>query len=98
MVRFRIKHIRKFKLYTALAQPNYTSEECLVMAKARNPAVPASIERTTQAEQNKEVTTRERNNFRMGIYVDQPLFTSFRLTDTYNLADLGLKEAVAGEQ
>lgn len=116
----------------ALAQPTYTSEECLAMAQSRNPAILASIERKTQAEWQKkatygdflpklnvdysytyydeensidasfwnigEVTTRERNNFRLGIYVDQPLFTGFRLTDTYNLADLGLKEAVAGEQ
>lgn len=117
---------------TALAQATYTSEECLAMAKARNPTILASIERKTQAAEKKdatysdflpklkvdysytyfdkensidasfwnigEVTTREHNNFRLGIYIDQPLFTGFRLTDTYNLADLGLKEAVAGEQ
>jgi outer membrane protein TolC len=115
-----------------LAQPTYTSDECLAMAKSRNPMILASIERKTQAAEKKdaiygnflpklnldysytyfdkensidanflgigEVTTRERNNFRLGIYIDQPLFTGFRLTDTYNLADLGLKEAVAGEQ
>jgi outer membrane protein TolC len=117
---------------TAFAQSTYTSDECLAMAKTRNPAVLASIERKTQAAEKKDatygdflpklnvdysytyfdeentidasslgisdVTTRERNNFRLGIHVDQPLFTGFRLTDTYNLADLGLKEAVAGEQ
>ncbi len=45
-----------------------------------------------------KVTTSVHNNYRMGIYVDQPLFTGFRLTETYDLAKLGLKGAVAGEQ
>lgn len=117
---------------TALAQPTYTSDECLEMAKTRNPTVLASLEKRTQAKWKKEaaysdflpklnvdysytyydevnsidarfagidkVTTREQDNFRMGIYIDQPLFTGFRITDTYDLASLGLKEAVAGEQ
>jgi len=39
-----------------------------------------------------------RNTYETGIYIDQPLFTGFRLTETYNLADIGLKVAVAGEQ
>jgi len=38
------------------------------------------------------------NNYKMALYVDQPLFTGFRLLETYRLADLGLKEAVAGEE
>lgn len=45
-----------------------------------------------------EVSVSVHNNYRMGIYVDQPLFTGFRLTETYNLAKLGFKAAVAGEQ
>lgn len=39
-----------------------------------------------------------RNNYEANFYIDQPLFTGFRLTETYNLADIGLKVAVAGEQ
>jgi len=39
-----------------------------------------------------------RDNYELSIYVDQPLFTGFRLTETYDLADIGLKVAVAGEQ
>ena len=39
-----------------------------------------------------------RSTYETGIYIDQPLFTGFRLTETYNLADIGLKVAVAGEQ
>lgn len=45
-----------------------------------------------------EVTTSVHNNYRMGIYIDQPLFTGFRLTETYDLAKLGFKGAIAGEQ
>ncbi|MCK5915462.1 MAG: TolC family protein, partial [Deltaproteobacteria bacterium] len=42
----------------------------------------------------------EDNRSRYGarFYIDQPLFTGFRLTETYNLADIGFKVAVAGEQ
>ncbi len=39
-----------------------------------------------------------RNNYSVGLHLDQPIFTGFRLTETYNLADIGLKVAVAGEQ
>lgn len=45
-----------------------------------------------------EVSVTEHNNYMMSLHIDQPLFTGFRLTETYNLADLGLKEAVADEQ
>lgn len=45
-----------------------------------------------------EVSVSKRNNFKMSLHLDQPLFTGFRLTEKYGLADLGLKEAVAGEQ
>ena len=45
-----------------------------------------------------EVSVSKRNNFRMSLHLDQPLFTGFRLTETYKLADLGLKVAVSGEQ
>ncbi len=45
-----------------------------------------------------DITTRVEDNFAMTISVDQPLFTGFRLTDRYQLADLGLKSAVAGEE
>ena len=45
-----------------------------------------------------EVSVSKRNNYKMSLHVDQPLFTGFRLTERYGLADLGLKEAVAGEQ
>ncbi|MBE9521320.1 MAG: TolC family protein [Proteobacteria bacterium] len=45
-----------------------------------------------------DVSVTEHNNYMMSLHIDQPLFTGFRLTETYNLADLGLKEAVAGEQ
>ena len=39
-----------------------------------------------------------RNNYEARLSIDQPLFTGFRLTETYNLADIGLKTAVADEQ
>ena len=45
-----------------------------------------------------EVSVTVHNNYMMSLHIDQPLFTGFRLTETYNLADLGLREAVAGEQ
>ena len=45
-----------------------------------------------------EVNVSKRNNWKMSLHVDQPLFTGFRLVETYRLADLGLKTAVAGEQ
>jgi len=45
-----------------------------------------------------EVSISKRHNWRMGLHIDQPLFTGFRLMETYHLADLGLKTAVAGEQ
>jgi len=45
-----------------------------------------------------EVSISKRHNWMMGLHVDQPLFTGFRLMETYHLADLGLKTAVAGEQ
>ena len=45
-----------------------------------------------------EVSVSKRNNYRMSLYIDQPLFTGFRLMETYKLADLGLKTAIAGEQ
>ncbi len=45
-----------------------------------------------------EVSVSKRNNWKMGLHIDQPLFTGFRLMETYKLADLGLKVAVAGEQ
>ncbi len=39
-----------------------------------------------------------RNNYEARLSIDQPLFTGFRLTETYNLADIGLKVAVSDEQ
>ena len=45
-----------------------------------------------------DVSVTEHNNYIMSLHIDQPLFTGFRLTERYNLADLGLKEAVAGDQ
>ncbi len=45
-----------------------------------------------------DVSVTEHNNYMMSLHIDQPLFTGFRLTETYDLADLGLKEAVASEQ
>ncbi len=45
-----------------------------------------------------DVSVTKRNNWAMSIYVDQPLFTGFRLLESYHLADLGLKTAVAEEQ
>ncbi|MCK5682105.1 TolC family protein [bacterium] len=45
-----------------------------------------------------EVSISKRNNWQLSLHVDQPLFTGFRLLETYRLADLGLKVAVAGEQ
>ena len=45
-----------------------------------------------------EVSVSKRNNYKMSLHVDQPLFTGFRLIETYKLADLGLKVAVSGEQ
>jgi outer membrane protein TolC len=43
-----------------------------------------------------EVSVSKRNNYRMSLHIDQPLFTGFRLMETYKLADLGLKTAIAG--
>ena len=110
----------------------YTLEQCLKMARTRNPAILASIEKKVETEWLKqsahddflpklnmdysytyldeahninadffnvgEVSITKHNNFQMGLYIDQPLFTGFRLTETYNLAEIGLKEAVAGEE
>ncbi len=45
-----------------------------------------------------KISTTKHNNYMMGLNIDQPLFTGFRLTETYNLADLGLKVAVSGKQ
>jgi len=111
---------------------NYTLEQCLEMARTRNPAILASIEKKVEAEWQKqsaydnflpklnmdysytylddvhninadfvgvgEVSITEHHNFQMGLHIDQPLFTGFRLTTMYDLAELGLKEAVAGEE
>ncbi len=44
------------------------------------------------------ISITKHDNFMMGLNIDQPLFTGFRLTETYKLADLGLKVATAGEQ
>ncbi|MBU1233680.1 MAG: TolC family protein, partial [Proteobacteria bacterium] len=45
-----------------------------------------------------ELSVTVHNNYRMGLHIDQPLFTGYRLIESYRLADLGLKEAVAGEE
>lgn len=45
-----------------------------------------------------DVSVSVQNNYMMGLYLDQPLFTGYRLIESYRLADLGLKEAVAGEE
>ncbi len=45
-----------------------------------------------------KVDITKHDNFMMSLYIDQPLFTGFRLTETYKLADLGLKVAVSNEQ
>ncbi len=45
-----------------------------------------------------DVSVTVHNNYAMGLYLDQPLFTGYRLIESYRLADLGLKEAVAGEE
>jgi len=45
-----------------------------------------------------KVSITKHDNYMMGLHIDQPLFTGFRLTETYNLADLGLKVAISGEQ
>ena len=45
-----------------------------------------------------EVSIREHDNYMMGLHIDQPLFTGFKIMESYNLAGLGLKEAEAGEQ
>jgi len=113
-------------------ETTYSLEQCLEMAKTRNPAILASIEKKVEAEWQKQsakddflpklnmdysytyldeahninadfigvgdVSISEHHNFHMGLYIDQPLFTGFRLTETYNLAELGLQEAVAGEE
>ena len=110
----------------------YSLEQCLEMARTRNPAILASIEKKVEAEWQKqsahddflpklnmdysytyldevhninanfigigEVSITEHDNFKMGVYIDQPLFTGFVLTTRYNLAELGLQEAVAGEE
>lgn len=117
---------------TVAMKKTFTLEECLQMARSRNPAVLASIERKVQAEWKKkatyddflprlnmdyyytyiddayninadfigidEVSVSVHNNYKMSLHVDQPLFTGYRLMETYRLADLGLKVAVADEQ
>ena len=45
-----------------------------------------------------EVSILKHDNFKMGLHIDQPLFTGFRILESYNLADLGLKEAEAGAE
>ena len=45
-----------------------------------------------------KVSITKHNNYMMGLHIDQPLFTGYRLTGIYNLADLGLKVAISGEQ
>jgi outer membrane protein TolC len=45
-----------------------------------------------------QVSILKHDNFMMGLHIDQPLFTGFRILETYNLADLGLQEAVAGAE
>ena len=114
------------------AQPVFTSEQCLEMAKTRNPMVLASLERRERAEWKKkaafdnflpklnmdysytrldeantinspvpdidDISVRVEDNFFMALSIDQPIFTGFRLTDRYQLADIGLKTAVAGEE
>jgi len=45
-----------------------------------------------------EVSILKHDNFKMGFQVAQPIFSGFKISETYNLADLGLQEAVAGEQ
>jgi outer membrane protein TolC len=45
-----------------------------------------------------KISITKHDNYMMSLYIDQPLFTGFRLTETYNLADLGLKVAISGEQ
>ena len=45
-----------------------------------------------------KISISKHDNYMMSLYIDQPLFTGFRLTETYNLADLGLKVAISGEQ
>jgi len=45
-----------------------------------------------------EVSILKHNNFMMGLHVDQPLFSGYKISETYDLAGLGLKEAQAGEQ
>lgn len=113
-------------------EKTYNLDQCLEMARTRNPSVLASVERKNQAEWRKksayddflpklnmdysytylddvtnidadfigidEVSVTVHNNYRMGLHIDQPLFTGYRLIETYRLADLGLKEAVAGEE
>lgn len=45
-----------------------------------------------------EVSVTVHNSYAMGLSIEQPLFSGFRLIESYNLADLGLKKAVAGEE
>jgi len=45
-----------------------------------------------------EISILKHDNFMMGLHIDQPLFTGFRILESYNLADLGLKEAEAGAE
>ena len=45
-----------------------------------------------------QVSILKHDNFMMGLHIDQPLFTGFRILESYNLADLGLQEAVAGAE
>lgn len=111
----------------------YSLDQCLQMARERNPAVLAGAERAKEAEWkkksaydnflprlgmdysytylddaysidkgtyglNRDIDVKVHNNYGMALYVDQPLFTGFRLMETYHLADLGLKTAKAGEE
>lgn len=118
--------------FVVAMEKTFTLDDCLQMARSRNPAVLASIERKVQAEWKKkatyddflprlnmdysyayiddayninadfigidEVSVSVHNNYKMSLHIDQPLFTGYRLMETYRLADLGLKVAAADEQ
>jgi len=121
-----------FPTITVAMEKTLSLEDCLQMARSRNPAVLASIERKVQAEWKKKATYNDflpklnmeygytyiddtykintdfigidevnvsvHDNYKMGLHIDQPLFTGYRLMETYRLADLGLKVATADEQ
>jgi outer membrane protein TolC len=121
-----------FAVSALAAEKTFTLEQCLDMARERNPAILASLEKKVQAQWSKqaayddflpklnmdygytyidevtninadfvnidEVSVTMHNNYQMALHIDQPLFTGFRLMETYHLAELGLKEAVAGEE